>query len=620
MRKSKNQTVKCLIIFNIILILLSNVSFAQFQVKKSVIANGGVNSTSSNFKVKGTVNEVFIGNSSSTNSTAKAGFWNFYFDDLPSGLPVITTSTTITSVGTQTATVSGEVVSDGGFPITERGIVYSTTPMPDIDDVNDDKVTSSGLVGSFDVDLSNLYTEMRYYYRAYAINQNGIKYGTQREFWTLATEPNHPATFTGTTLSGTSVKLNFQSVAQNGTADGYILIKRDDSNFNVDGFVDGSAFSASNLTNGNEYLIDLFQESDSQTEFEITGLTANTTYHFMIIPYAVGENVLTTNYNISSYKMVSIATGTTPTVVTNNISSKSSTGGTLNGNVTSAGRLEITERGFIFADNENLDNSTEYVDNENITGAMSKILTGLTTNQTFYYKAFATNSEGTSYGEVKSFTTTIDLATEPTVQSKSITFNSVTKNRIGLRWTKGNGSNRIVLASLSGLDANSYPEDGVGYTTGNFGVNQLGNFSGVFVVYNGDNTTCLVEGLSRNTTYYFRIMEYNGSDESANYLQTTASGNPSSRATSKKDGEEIEITQAINVYPNPVKDNLTIDLNIDLSNSKLTIMNDLGQVVYSTSNLFNSINLNTTEYANGVYHILITGEEETMYHSFVIER
>lgn len=601
----------------VVLLFSNSLLFAQFQIKKQIIANGGSKSSSTNFKMQGTINEVFIGNSSSNNSTAKAGFWNYYFDDVIPGLPVVSTLETITNVGTQTATVSGEVVSDGGFAITERGIVYSTTPMPDIDD---SKAISTGLVGSYDIDLTGLFTEMRYYYRAYAINSNGIKYGAQREFWTLATEPNHPYSFKGTTLSGTSVRLNFQSVVQNGTADGYILIRNDYNNFNVDGFLDGSDFNPNNLTNGNEYVTTFFQETDNATEYEISGLTANTTYHFMIIPYSVGENILTTNYNISSYKMVSISTGTTPTVVTNNFTGKTSTGATLNGNVTSSGNLELTERGFVFADNEDFTSSQEFLDNVNITGTMSKVLTGLTTNQTYYYKAFASNSEGTTFGEVKSFTTTIDLATEPSVQSKSISYHSVTKDRIGLRWTKGNGANRVVLASTSSLNDNSYLEDGVGYTAGNYGVNTLPNNTGVSVVFNGDNTSCLVGGLTRNTTYFFRIFEYNGSGESANYLQITASGNPSSRATSKKDGDENKPTLSINIYPNPVKDILNIEFNNRNTIGKLTIINEVCQEVYRADNLLNDLNINTINFANGVYHILVTSEDETMYHSFVIEK
>ena len=147
------------------------------------------------------------------------------------------------------------------------------------------------------------------------------------------------------------------------------------------------------------------------------------------------------------------------------------------------------------------------------------------------------------------------------------------------------------------------------------------NYNNVYVVNDGkSNTSFSVTGLSRNTTYNFRVNEFNGIGETANYLHTTNTTNPLSKATSKKESEEIEITQTLNVYPNPVKDNLTIDLNLDLTNAKLSIINEVGQEVYSTTDLNKSINLNTLNYANGVYHIIISSDEESLYHSFVIEK
>jgi alpha-tubulin suppressor-like RCC1 family protein len=216
------------------------------------------------------------------------------------------------------------------------------------------------------------------------------------------------------------------------------------------------------------------------------------------------------------------------------------------------------------------------------------------------------------------------LSPEPTIQSKSITFHSITKNRIGLRWTKGNGSKRVALASMGTLNNAEYLTDRTGYTAGNYGVNTLPNNTNVSVVYNGDNTTCLVEGLARNTTYYFRIIEYNGSGASANYLQTSASGNPSSKKTNKKESEEEISSSLINVYPNPVNDVLNIEFNKDfnniIDNAKLTIINEVGQEVYSTKNTNNLLTINTLDLVNGVYHIIISNDNESIYHSFVIER
>jgi hypothetical protein len=293
----------------------------------------------------------------------------------------------------------------------------------------------------------------------------------------------------------------------------------------------------------------------------------------------------------------------------------------INSNITNNGGTEILEKGVVYSLTENptltknktLSNSSDL----EFTTELSNLL-----NSTKYYaRAFATNSEGTTYSNQIEFTTFAPL---PTIQSKSITFHSITKNRIGLRWTKGNGSKRVALASMGILNNAEYLLDGNGYTAGNFGVNTLPNNSNVSVVYNGDNTTCLVDGLARNTTYYFRIMEYNGSGASANYLQTSASGNPSSKKTNKKESEEEISSSLINVYPNPVNDVLNIEFNKDfnnvIDNAKLTIINEVGQEVFSTTNTNNLLTINTLDFVNGVYHIIITNDEESIYHSFVIER
>jgi len=97
--------------------------------------------------------------------------------------------------------------------------------------------------------------------------------------------------------------------------------------------------------------------------------------------------------------------GTTPnmpTVTTGTASDITTTGATLSGNVTSAGGATVTARGFLYGTNSN--NLSQTVQSGSGTGSFIKTLTGLTSGTTYYYKAYATNSVGTAYGEVMSFT------------------------------------------------------------------------------------------------------------------------------------------------------------------------------------------------------------------------
>ena len=95
-------------------------------------------------------------------------------------VPTVTTSS-VTNISYTSATVGGAVTDDGGATVTERGVVYSTTPNPT---TSNSKVVSGSGKGSFTCNLSNLQEVTTYYVRAYAINQKGMAYGEQQSFMT----------------------------------------------------------------------------------------------------------------------------------------------------------------------------------------------------------------------------------------------------------------------------------------------------------------------------------------------------------------------------------------------------------------------------------------------------
>ena len=269
----------------------------------------------------------------------------------------------------------------------------------------------------------------------------------------------------------------------------------------------------------------------------------------------------------------------------------------ISGSVSEVYNETLLERGFVLSSTEtipNISNSTKYDDNNTFYGSFGKSLSGLNPNTTYYYRAYAEYSiGGVFYGDVLTFTTT---ALEPTTQAKNITYHSITKNRIGLRWTKGNGTKRVVLSSKASLNGSNYLQDRLSYDAGNFGANTLPETTGVSIVYNGDNTTCLVEGLTRNTLYYFRVFEYNGNGISCNYRNSNALNNPSSKVTSKKETEfEKEDIEVMNIYPNPVKDVLNIDLNLPFENATISIINEVGQEVYNSIELSNILKINNLD-------------------------
>jgi len=102
-------------------------------------------------------------------------------------LPEVTTSA-VTDITEVTATGGGTVTSDGGTQIYARGVCYNDSTGPTLDD----DATNDGLgAGEFTSPMKNLALGTTYYIRAFAINSEGISYGSELTFKTL--EPAGPA-------------------------------------------------------------------------------------------------------------------------------------------------------------------------------------------------------------------------------------------------------------------------------------------------------------------------------------------------------------------------------------------------------------------------------------------
>ncbi|WP_291274392.1 SMP-30/gluconolactonase/LRE family protein [Flavobacterium sp.] len=102
-------------------------------------------------------------------------------------LPTITTDA-VTSIASSTAVSGGNVTSNGGITLTEKGICWSTTANPTI---NDNKLADpTTTTGNFTSNLTGLIPATTYYVRAYATNALGTSYGTQVTFTTLIQVPN----------------------------------------------------------------------------------------------------------------------------------------------------------------------------------------------------------------------------------------------------------------------------------------------------------------------------------------------------------------------------------------------------------------------------------------------
>ena len=97
-------------------------------------------------------------------------------------IPSVTTAD-VTNITDTTAVCGGTVTSDGGAPVTIRGVCWDTLPNPTL---ADNYTSDGGGTGSFTSNLTGLSPYTTYYIKAYAINSSGTGYGNELMFSTFS--------------------------------------------------------------------------------------------------------------------------------------------------------------------------------------------------------------------------------------------------------------------------------------------------------------------------------------------------------------------------------------------------------------------------------------------------
>ncbi len=307
-----------------------------------------------------------------------------------------TASTTAASdITSTTATLNGNITSDGGATITARGFVYAISNADlTIGVMGVTDVVVSGTTGVFTENITGLTAGTAYFYAAYAINSVDTTYGEVQSFTTLAVAPTASTTAASDITSSTAT-LNGDITSDGGAA------------ITARGFV--YAISNADLTIGATDVMDVIVSGTTGVfEKDIAGLTAGTMYYYT----AYASNSLGTTYGgEQSFTTLAAVAPTTSTAAASTITSSTAT---LNGNITSDGGAAITARGFVYATSkadltiENTAADTVIV--SGTTGVLEKDIAGLTAGTKYYYRAYATNNEGTSYGGEQSFTTEAAVA------------------------------------------------------------------------------------------------------------------------------------------------------------------------------------------------------------------
>lgn len=297
-------------------------------------------------------------------------------------LPVLTT-TAAQNVKYDGATCGGTIISDEGSVITARGVCYSTTVDPTI---NDAKTVDGSGRGTFTSVISGLLPNTTYYVRAYAKNTFGTSYGNNVTFKTLP----QPATLPVLTTAPTTNITN-DSATSGGTitSDGGMAITARGVCYSVN---PNPTVSGAKTVDG--------AGTGSFTSI-IGGLSPNTTYY--IRAYATNASGTAYGSDLSFTTLlvpskIPVLTTTAPT----KIGQDSALSG---GTITSDKGLTVTARGVCYSTKANPTIADSKTVNVAGTGTFISNINNLLPNTTYYVRAYATNSDGTGYGDEKSFIT-----------------------------------------------------------------------------------------------------------------------------------------------------------------------------------------------------------------------
>lgn len=383
-------------------------------------------------------------------------------------LPTLTT-TDVSSITLTSAVSGGDISDDGGADISMKGVCWSTSENPTIDD---SKTEDGSGTDSFTSDLTGLTAGTDYYVRAYATNSAGTAYGNQLTF---TTEPIQLATLTTDEAS---------SITRTSAVSG--------GNISDDGGADISVRGVCWSTSENPTVDDNRTEDGTGTgsfTSNLTGLTAGTDYYVR----AYATNSAGTAYgNQVTFTSAPIELATVSTDEASSITQTSAVSG---GNVTDDGGSGITAKGICWSTTSNPTTSDNTTNDGTGTGAFTSSLSGLTPGTSYYVRAYAVNAAGTAYGNEISFDTNpVNLASVTTVEASSITTSSavaggnVTDNGGGEITAKG------ICWSISQAPTvdDELTDEGAG----------MGSF------------TSSLSGLSDGTTYYVRAYAINSAGTS----------------------------------------------------------------------------------------------------------
>ncbi len=294
----------------------------------------------------------------------------------------------VRNITSTSAELSGIVVADGTTDATgykELGVCWSTSTEPTVADTKASVAKRDKSV--YWVKAENLEHLTKYYARAYAISTDGTTtYGEETSFTTLANVP-YLSINEASDIEGKSAKITY-----NLTSDGKAEVTEK-----------GICWSKKQNPTVEDNLIKSGDQAIGELTVLMENLEGNTTYYVR----AYAKNSAGVGYSKEINFKTLLAS---PTLTTDSIMNVTKTTLDAYGTVIVNGGSEVTERGFCWSKTE-----APEITNDKVVfstaglGSYSATIKNLDPGTEYHVRAYATNAQGTAYGNDLIVTTVTDI-------------------------------------------------------------------------------------------------------------------------------------------------------------------------------------------------------------------
>jgi hypothetical protein len=267
-----------------------------------------------------------------------------------------------------------------------------------------------------------------------------------------------------------------------------------------------------------------------------------------------------------------------PTVITEAASDITPSSARMNATINNPDNVTVTSCGFVWKAVDDTDYITYIL--PSVSTNMSTLLTGLTENTTYTYKAFIAYNGNTIYGDDVTFTTEIEPCEEPT----DLQLNNITANSAIMTWNAGDDETTWEVGYK--LATSSQWQEALVTTT-----------------------SYTLEDLTPSSTYNVRVKAICGEENESNFV--------TSSFTTGVGINNLALSQSISLMPNPADHYIELSINSTVEVKEAVVFNAFGQMIQTVQLTDNHARIDLSNMASGMYFVRVSGDTATATKKFI---